>query len=318
MEKILNDLNKIDLKLNWYFEDPSYQELIDSQFSSILERLKWILRQEGRDSVGFEIDAALKNIDNISGKMSFLANILERELGAPEQASLKPGERVTAINDIAYHLQDVMKTSEINTYLSAFDITTEDVTIVPSKRVYVQDLLKSVDSNTIVGILQELKLSGQGTVCSRTIEELIKSKDLISVISDFDRAIQSIESDPDLAIASSSSTLESICKCILEMEGSIIPKKQNISNLLSDTSKLLQLSPNDHDNAEIKRVLGGIQNVILGIGALRTGYSSAHGHGIKRYTLSKRHVRMLVNSMVTYGTFMLETYMEQVERANAI
>lgn len=318
MDKILDDLNKIELNLNWYFEDSHYQQLIDSQFSSILERLKWLLRKDGRDSVGFEIDAALKNIDNISGQISYLANVLEYELGVPALASLKPGERVSAINGIAYHLQEVMKTSEINTYLSAFSIQTDDVTIVPSKRVYVQDLLKSVDSNTIVRILEDLNLNGQGTVCSRTLEELIKAKDLNSIISDFDRAIQSIDSDPDLAIASSSSTLESICKCILEMEDSPIPKKQNISNLISDASKLLKLSPNDHDNAEIKRVLGGIQNVIVGIGALRTGYSSAHGHGIKRYSLSKRHVRMLVNSMVTYGTFMLETYMEQIERAKTI
>ncbi len=318
MDKILDDLNKIELDLNWYFEDSHYQQLIDSQFSSIIERLKWLLRKEGRDSIRFEIDAALKNIDNITGQISYLANVLEYELGVPPQATLKPGERVSTINDVAYHLQDVMKTSEINTYLYAFGIKTEDVTIVPSKRVYVQELLKTVDSSILVSILQDLNLSSQGTVCSKTLEELIQAKDLTSIIADFDRAIQSIDSDPDLAIASSSSTLESICKCILEMEGVPIPKKQNISNLLSDASKLLQLSPNDHENAEIKRVLGGIQNVIVGIGALRTGYSSAHGHGIKRYSLSKRHVRMLVNSMVTYGTFMLETYMEQVERAKTI
>ncbi len=314
MEKILDDLNNMDLNLNWYFEDSYYQQLMDSNLSSIIERLKWLLRKEGLNSIGFEIDAALQRIDNIAGQISYLKNVLEYELVSSPQVTLQPGERVSAINDVAYRLQEEMKTIEINAYLSAFGIKTEDVTIVPSKRVYVQDLLKSVDSVILIKILQDLKLTSQDTICTKALEDLIKAKDLTSIIADFDRAIQSIDSDPDLAIASSSSTLESICKCILEMEGAPTPKKQNISNLLSDTSKLLQLSPSDHENAEIKRVLGGIQNVIVGVGALRTGYSSAHGHGIKRYSLSKRHVRMLVNSMVTYGTFMLETYLEQVQR----
>ncbi|WP_250655124.1 abortive infection family protein [Alkalimarinus coralli] len=318
MEKILKDLKNLDIDLNWYFEDSKYQHLIDSQFSSILERLKFLLRKDGLDSIGFEIDASLKNIDNITGQASYLVNVLEYELGTSLKASLTPSERVSAINDIAYHLQDMMVTSEINAYLSAFGIQTDDVSIVPSKRVYVQDLLKQVNSNVISQIICDLKLDKQGTVCSKTLIEMIKGNDLYSVISDFDRAIKSIDSDPDQAIASSSSTLESICKCILELEGEQIPKKQNISNLLSTTSKVLNLSPEDYDNAEIKRVLGGIHNVIVGIGALRTGYSSAHGHGVKRYALSARHVRMLVNSMVTYGTFMLETYLEQVERAKNI
>lgn len=87
-----------------------------------------------------------------------------------------------------------------------------------------------------------------------------------------------------------------------------------MSVLLTRAIEITGLDPKLQSEGEIKRILGGIQNVILGVGALRTGFSTAHGHGIKKYKLSKRHVRLLVNSMITFGTFILETYITKITK----
>lgn len=313
MKNIINELQSIDVDLNWYFENSHYSRLMDSQFNSIFEKVKRKLRKSGDLYAISDLESALCSIEMLTGQIDYLIDFVKDIESSKPITTLKPNEQFQLINEISYHLQSRMTTTEINTYLSAFSVKTEKVNIVPSKRVYVQELLNKASSDQIIEIANsiDIKTPNSGLFGDSTIKNLIESKDLKSITADFNRAVSNIEVDPDLAIASASSTLESICKCIIELEGSELPKKQTMSQLVSYASKILNLSPNDHDNGEVKRVLGGIQNVMLGIGALRTGYSSAHGHGLKRHRINVRHVRMLVNSMATYGTFFLETYFEQ-------
>ena len=315
LKKYIDELESIDLDLNWYFEDGGYQNIIDSQFSSILERADWYLRKNSHHALAEKIQQSLPNIQNIAGQINFVIEFLSEEENA-ESSKKEPItnlKRIELINKIASHLQDRMVTTEINTFLSGFGIAIENVSIVPSKRVYVQELLKTSDANTIQQIGKELGyyIESNGVLSAKNVTELIKQNNLNSVLDDFNRALNTLEVDSEQAIASSSSTLESICKAIIELEGEQLPKKQTLSVLLSKAVEIVGFNPNQHSDGEIKRILGGIQNVILGVGALRTGYSTAHGHGIKKYKLSQRHVRLLVNSMITFGMFTLETYIEK-------
>ena len=313
IKKYIDELQSIDLDLNWYFEDKYYQDIIDSQLSSILERLEWNLNNNSKSHIFKQIQSSLSNIQNIGARINFIIEFLTEELENQRLKSLSPSERHDLINKIACELQSSMVTTDINIFLSGFGVPTEDVGIVQSKRIYVQNLLKSVNSSIIVNIATELNIisANSGITSVESMRELIKSHDLNSVLEDFNRALENIENDPEQAIASSSSTLESICKAIIELDGQSLPQKQTMATLLAEAVVIVNISPKNHSDGEIKRILGGIQNVILGLGALRTGFSSAHGHGIKKYKLSRRHVRLLVNSMVTFGMFLIETYIEK-------
>lgn len=313
IQKYVEELQSIDLNLNWYFEDKYYQDIIDSQFSSILERLEWNLSKNSKSRIFKQIQNSLSNISNIAAKISFIIEFLTEELETHELKSVSHSERHDLINKIACELQSSMVTTDINIFLSGFGVVTENVSIVQSKRTYVQNLLKDTDSSVIVAIAHELNITPPNSciVSVESIQELIKSHDLNSVLEDFHRALKNIENDPEQAIASSSSTLESICKAIIELEGKNLPKKQTMATVLSEAVAIVNFSPESHSEVEIKRILGGIQNVILGVGALRSGFSAAHGHGIKKYKLSSRHVRLLVNSMATFGMFLIETYIDK-------
>jgi Abortive infection C-terminus len=317
IQKYIDELQSIDLNMNWYFEDNNYQDIIDSQLNSIIERIGRCLKKESKNSVFKQIQSSLANISNISAQIhfliEFLSEFLSEELNSHGNKSIGHLERFELINKIACKLQELMVTTEINLFLSGFGVTTEDVNIVQSKKIYVQDLLKNVDPLLITSIASELNIISHnlGIISIESMQQLIKSKNLDSVLEDFNRALKNIDNDPEQAIASSSSTLESICKAIIELEKKTLPKKKAIGTLLSDVIEIVNFNPNSHSDVEIKRILSGIRNVILGIGAMRTGFSSAHGHGIKKYKLSKRHVRLLVNSMITFGTFILESYIEK-------
>lgn len=226
---------------------------------------------------------------------------------------LKPYERLNIINAIALKLQADLKTIEINLLLGSYGVEPDEVNVVASKRQYVMELLKSKPDALLIKIALDLNLGIQNK--SLTIVEdfvnLLESNQLSSVVDDFNRASKNLEHDPEIAITSASSTLESICKAVCDFFKEPYPASESMQSLVYKTCKLLYLSPDQHADEQIKKILGGLNSVATGIGSLRTKNSAAHGHGTKKCKLSLRHSRLVVNSCATVGLFILETYYEK-------
>jgi hypothetical protein len=224
--------------------------------------------------------------------------------------ALKAYERYNLIESIALKLQADLNTSRINLLLSGYGIETETVNIVPSKREYVADLLKSQSDTLLAKLASDLKIDIPNKTISIAIDfaNLLKSNQLHNVIDDFNRACENVEVDPDIAIASASSTLESICKSVCDFFNESYPAVESMQPLIHKAYKLLNLSPDQHADEQIKKILGGLNSVATGIGTLRTKNSAAHGHGTKKIKLSQRHARLVINGCATIGIFILETY----------
>jgi hypothetical protein len=133
---------------------------------------------------------------------------------------------------------------------------------------------------------------------------------LPNVKADFERALSSVEADPEGATTSACSTLESVAKSILDGLGKPYPRDQSIQPLVSATLRELTLAPDQYSEAEMKRILGGLVNIPAGIGVLRTKYGDAHGRGTQFAQLLPRHARLAVNAASTVGLFLLETYLD--------
>ena len=102
---------------------------------------------------------------------------------------------------------------------------------------------------------------------------------LPNVKADFERAVSRMDPDPEGAVTGACSTLESVAKCILDALGEPYPKDQSIQPLILAVMRKLRLAPEQHSEAEVKRILGSLVNVAAGIGVLRTKYGDAHGRG---------------------------------------
>ena len=129
----------------------------------------------------------------------------------------------------------------------------------------------------------------------------------------YDKALQKCSNDTEGSLTSASSTLESLFKTILDELEIPYPKDKSISGLAKVVLKELNLSPDIHYDPEIKRILGGLTNIVSGIGVLRTGYGDAHGRGKRRVKLELRHTKLVINSCATAGLFILETYKNMVK-----
>ena len=151
------------------------------------------------------------------------------------------------------------------------------------------------------------------TVAAAALKEKAKALDLHSVHEDFERALMGADSDPADAITAACSTVESVCKCILDGMGKPYPTNKDIKGLVGEVAKYLNLSPGGDDlpkewEQDIRTILSGLFSVISGIGSLRTHAGDAHGKGKNPVPADARITRLAIHAASTVSLFYIETW----------
>ena len=165
-----------------------------------------------------------------------------------------------------------------------------------------------------IGSQYKLVSSSTDAEVTQSLITTVDSLSFESVKLDFEHAIEEASSNPEGALTSACSSVESTCKCILDKLGQPYPAKQDISSLVRAVQSHLNLSPDRHDAEEdIRRILGGLGNVAGGIGALRTHAGDAHGRGSKSYRIDTRIARLAIHSASTISLFFIETWQKQAK-----
>lgn len=152
------------------------------------------------------------------------------------------------------------------------------------------------------------KVVGSLGAVSRTLEEFIKDRDLVSIDAEFNRALSNVESNPREAVSAASNILESVCKVYIAEEGLEAPAKQDLKPVWSIVRKHLGFDPSIVEDQDLQQILSGLISITEGIGALRTHASSAHGAGKTSYKIEPRHARLAVHSAHTVALFILESW----------
>jgi len=122
------------------------------------------------------------------------------------------------------------------------------------------------------------------------------------------KALQRRAEDPDGAITTARTLLESVCKLILDEAAIPYPDDADLPKLYSAASKHLVLAPSQHTEQVFKQVLGGCHSVVEGIGAVRNKLSDAHGKGKKPVRPAPRHAELVVNLAGAMAVFLAATW----------
>lgn len=181
-----------------------------------------------------------------------------------------------------------------------------------SKWVYVKEILAPLDDELIIKIAKDLDLYSAAEIApgtSQLITQLNKTSMQVCR-EDFEKALRDVDVDAPNAIGMASTTLESICKAILDEFEVPYPNDESLQPLLKSVFQSMNLSPDGHADPDLKRVLGGLSNAGSGLAVLRTKYSTFHGKGAHQLRLEKRHARLAVNALTAVGMFLVETYIE--------
>lgn len=226
---------------------------------------------------------------------------------------MRPIDRFNLIDSIGRHLQEQMTTVDINTYLGGFGVPNPGTQMAGSKWVYVKELLAAQPDDVVVRVATDLALTVPGNhhSAATALHISITELGLSHCKEDFERALRDIARDPAAAIGHACTTLESICKAILDEYREEYPRDQSLQPLLKAATGILRLSPEQHADEDIKRLLGGLANAGIGLAVLRTKFSSFHGKGARQVRLGARHARLAVNALSAVGLFLVETAVDR-------
>jgi hypothetical protein len=156
---------------------------------------------------------------------------------------------------------------------------------------------------------------GTNAAVATALTETARLLNLDSVSRDFERALDQTQSDAEGAITSACSTVESVCKCLLDNMHLPYPNNQDISGLVWEVQRHLNLSPAQANlQQDLRQILGGLTSVAGGVGALRTHTGDAHGRGIGVTQASPRLARLAIHAASTLALFLIETWQEQRTR----
>ena len=122
-----------------------------------------------------------------------------------------------------------------------------------------------------------------------------------------------IQEDPALAIGTAKELVETTCKAILEARHMPISGKEDVGDLVHAVSRDLGLrAADDHSRARdpetVRKVLGALNNVMLGIADLRNSYGTGHGRSPASVGLEPRHARLTVSAASAVAVFLWETH----------
>lgn len=143
---------------------------------------------------------------------------------------------------------------------------------------------------------------------SLSIEDALSRCSSKSVGEAWLRCFQRRADDPEGAITSARTMLESVCKYILDDQGEQYNPKEDLPKLYKRTAKLLNLSPGQHNAQIFKQILSGCGSVVDGLASLRNAFGDAHGKGLRHVKASKRHAELAVNLSGTICSFLISTH----------
>src|SRR3954465_5532852 len=109
------------------------------------------------------------------------------------------------------------------------------------------------------------------------------------------KALARRESDPQAAVTSARTLLESVCKHILDQAGEEYPEGFALTKLYGRVTKVLQLGPDEITEEIFKKVFSACVEIVHAVGVLRNHLSDAHGRGPFGTMPDWRHAELAVN-----------------------
>jgi hypothetical protein len=171
-----------------------------------------------------------------------------------------------------------------------------------------QRVIEVLGKHGLVYLLGGIIGQSGASVAARTLQEIIRQRDLTGLQAEFDRIYDNLEADPAAAVTASCALLEALFKYYIEEKNLEPPSEQSVKPLWKTIRKDFNFDPVTTEDNDLKTILTGLASIVEGVGSLRTHKGSAHGRGKTVYKLEPRHARLTAHAAFTLASFVLETW----------
>jgi hypothetical protein len=146
------------------------------------------------------------------------------------------------------------------------------------------------------------------TPVEKSMSEIISNPSNESIIQYWHKCTERVLTDPEGAVTLARTLVETVLKHIVaDLNIQIEKRNPGLPELYSAVAKKLNLSPQNHKEDLIKKILSGCNSVVSGIGELRNLYGDAHGKGRTSVKIEPRHAHLAVNLAGSMASFLIET-----------
>jgi hypothetical protein len=143
------------------------------------------------------------------------------------------------------------------------------------------------------------------------VSEALASFDEIGIRDAWRKALERRSSDPEGAITSAKTLLETVCKHIIEDgEGQKYGDNDDLPKLYHLVAEQLTLAPSQHTEPVLKRIFGNCESVVGNLANLRNELGDSHGQGKGFVRPKARHAELAVNLAGTIAMFLISTWSE--------
>jgi len=136
--------------------------------------------------------------------------------------------------------------------------------------------------------------------------------DEVHIHTQWKKALERKITDPEGAITTARTLIESILKYILDEKNIKYNENSDLSEIYKEVAKSLNLAPEQHQEQIFKQILGGANGIISGLGSLRNKLGDAHGKSKTNVKPKERHSELAVNLAGTMAIFLYKTYKEEM------
>jgi hypothetical protein len=164
--------------------------------------------------------------------------------------------------------------------------------------------------NAMTPLIEYLEGANKTPVDS-IVSDVLQNFDADGVLKVWTKALERRHTDPEGAITSARTLLETVCKRVLDETETEYDDRADLPVLYKSVATKLNIAPSQHTEEVFRRILGGATSVVEGLGSLRNKIGDAHGHGKKAVGPSARHAQLAVNLAGTMATFIVETWSER-------
>jgi hypothetical protein len=165
-------------------------------------------------------------------------------------------------------------------------------------------------------VLSELDPAKQAPA-DKAVSDTLERVDWEHVQEAWTKALNRRDNDPDGAVTSARSLVESVCKHVLDEGNEPYDQSEKLPKLYSQAAKLLKLSPEQHTEQKLKQILQGCTSVVHGLAAVRNDMSDSHGKPKYGYKAEPRHAEFAVNVAGALASFLVRTWEARNEEAKA-
>lgn len=158
--------------------------------------------------------------------------------------------------------------------------------------------------NPVLEFLEQLDHAPSDTA----VLETLTAFDEANVHAVWSAALERRTTNPQAAITSARTLLESVCKHILDEQKIEYAEGADLPKLYGKAAASLNLAPSQHTEQVFKQILGGCQSVVEGLGAMRNKLGDAHGQGKRAVRPAPRHAELAVNLAGAMATFLVATW----------